>query len=787
MIYRFDRFTLDGDRFLLSRDGEPVHLEPRVLELLCYLVANRERVLGKTELLAEVWRQEFLTDAVLSQSMYELRRALDDDPRSPRIVKTVRGRGYVFVAAVTAEETGNPVAVEPVPVGPSGAVARPRRRRWWAVVAAAAALVAAAFILLGGRPVGGESVRGVAILPLVNATGDDSLQWVELGLTDMIGRGLIASGLDVVPLAQVMTARRNLGLGAEDVPSRDQVERLASVVGARWVVTGAVTRDVSVLQLRATLHSLDRSPRTTVLSAGEPLGLGSGLAAFIAARAGAADPPRGLAGRFGDGIVATENLARGLQELERGNLREARRYLEACLEEDPDAVEASLELAVVLRKLGEVDASLALGEALIARARSTDDRALEAGALNNLGIIEWSRGDLESAAARFERAALLNRSAGAVRREAAAWVNLGIVAAQRGQRASAAAHYDRALELYRRVGDRRGEASVFNSYGTLAWSAGNVAHSGEMHERALAIRREIGDRHNEAASLNNLGTVAMARGEVDRAEALYEQSLAIRRELEDRAGTASTLANLGQLAVERGDLKTAERRLAEALAAFEDLGRRVEQARVLRNLAEVAEARGRLDEAATVLSSATERCREAGDPFCEGQSRASLAVIEAARGSIDRAAQHASAAVELGERADSPYLRSYSGWARARVELARGDRTTARGLLRASLDEARAAGEPQLESEALLALTRLELEVGDTSGARSWLRAIPSSRAGSFRHLDVEARVLEAEGDHAAATRTAEAARIAAGERWTEADEARLEGYRSSASAPARD
>lgn len=113
--YRFGRFDLDLSADQLCHDGQPVRIEPRALALLCYLVAHRDRVVSKEELLATVWSGEFVSDAVLATGVRTVRLAIGDTGGQQRLIRTVHRRGYQFVAP-TAKTTAEPAATAEVAV-----------------------------------------------------------------------------------------------------------------------------------------------------------------------------------------------------------------------------------------------------------------------------------------------------------------------------------------------------------------------------------------------------------------------------------------------------------------------------------------------------------------------------------------------------------------------------------------------------------------------------------------------------------------------------------------------
>ena len=79
-MYRFDDFLADPETWRLSRGGQEIHLEPVVLELLIYLIANRERLVTRQELMDTVWGDTVISESALTKAVARLREALDDDP-----------------------------------------------------------------------------------------------------------------------------------------------------------------------------------------------------------------------------------------------------------------------------------------------------------------------------------------------------------------------------------------------------------------------------------------------------------------------------------------------------------------------------------------------------------------------------------------------------------------------------------------------------------------------------------------------------------------------------------
>ena len=97
----FDRFELDEANATLLREGEPVTLPPTPFAVLCALARQPATLLTKEALLDNVWGHQFVSESVLKTAISDLRSALDDDARRPRLIETVSRRGYRFIAATT--------------------------------------------------------------------------------------------------------------------------------------------------------------------------------------------------------------------------------------------------------------------------------------------------------------------------------------------------------------------------------------------------------------------------------------------------------------------------------------------------------------------------------------------------------------------------------------------------------------------------------------------------------------------------------------------------------------
>lgn len=131
---RFGSFLLDFERGSLLAGDSEVSLRPKTFAVLCFLVANRGRLVPKDELFDAIWPNIAVTDDALVQSVGELRRALGAD--GAQLIRTIPRRGYRFEAEIeTAPEILDQTPSNPPPSGtPTSAMAvETNRKTGWRV------------------------------------------------------------------------------------------------------------------------------------------------------------------------------------------------------------------------------------------------------------------------------------------------------------------------------------------------------------------------------------------------------------------------------------------------------------------------------------------------------------------------------------------------------------------------------------------------------------------------------------------------------------------------------
>lgn len=251
--FRLDRVS----RELSAADGTVVALAAKAFEVLEHLIEHRDRVVTKDELLSAVWSGRVVEENTLTQAVSTLRRAVGTGAGDHRIIMTVPGRGYRFVA--TLGDADAPAGERPRAAGGDNPHGRLPGLRGWRGLAAAIALLAMILVTTtalrdrgsrGSPPGAGSPPPTLAVLPFRSVVGTGS------GEADrLLGLGMAET---LIARLSRSTSLRVLSLGAVqafDEPRLDPL-RAGVTLGADFVVEGSTQRAGDSIRVNARLVSV---------------------------------------------------------------------------------------------------------------------------------------------------------------------------------------------------------------------------------------------------------------------------------------------------------------------------------------------------------------------------------------------------------------------------------------------------------------------------------------------------------------------------------------------------
>ena len=108
MRFTFEQFVIDGDRRVVVRNDQEVHVAPKTLDFLLALLGRAPNAVSKAELMTLLWPDTHVSDATLTGVVADAREALSDDGRAARLIRTVHRFGYAFCGAIQREAAAAP-------------------------------------------------------------------------------------------------------------------------------------------------------------------------------------------------------------------------------------------------------------------------------------------------------------------------------------------------------------------------------------------------------------------------------------------------------------------------------------------------------------------------------------------------------------------------------------------------------------------------------------------------------------------------------------------------------
>jgi TolB-like protein len=203
VIYEFEQYRLDIARRELRRAGELVDVEPQIFDLLQFLIANRERVVTKDDLIASVWNGRIVSESTLSSCITTARQAIGDSGDQQRLVRTFARKGIRFIGQVA--EKARAVGEDLVRSLSSEAGSKPA---------------------LPSKP-------SIAVLPFDNISGDPEQEYFADGITEDLTTALSQFRWLFVIARGSSFAFKGRATNAKDI---------AATLGVRYLLEGSVRK-----------------------------------------------------------------------------------------------------------------------------------------------------------------------------------------------------------------------------------------------------------------------------------------------------------------------------------------------------------------------------------------------------------------------------------------------------------------------------------------------------------------------------------------------------------------
>jgi tetratricopeptide (TPR) repeat protein len=566
------------------------------------------------------------------------------------------------------------------------AAALAKAGRWkYATFALIALLVAVAGLGLPKRFFSGSAKKGpadptvLAVMPLRNASGDASLDWLSTTLAEVL-RTEIGQSSDFRTAApdRMQQVLSDLRIGPDSEVAASDVQHIADFTKAKLIVAGQYSRNGDRIRIEAKLQDL-KSQRNESLSAEAPqsdiLSAVASLAQSVQQKLGAThiSTQALTASAFKPSTTsldAIHNYVDGMTKARQGNYIDAVKDLESATKADPNFALAYSTLGQTYARLGydreaeqnasrsvDLSANVSPVEKLLvqgvnAKIGNHYDKAVTAfesleqlmpndpQVQFELGELFETQGDYDKAHAHYEKAVLTDP------KHLEALRGIGQVEYERGNPQGSLDYLNRALTLAVELNNRQGKAIVLHDLGEAYRLLNRPQDALQNFAQSLQIKKEIGDKKGTAASLDEVAMTYGIMGKPADAESNFQEELAIRKDIGDQSGMGIALLNYGAFLQDSGRYEDSLGKTKQALQIEMQLGHEPRQAVCLSNIGWSYFKMAQYDDALTYQQRAIEQLQKSGNPGDLASNLNNLGLTYSRIGQFEKASKSYSQALE---------------------------------------------------------------------------------------------------------------------------------------------
>lgn len=638
--YLFGEFTLSTAARELRRGETPIALSPRAFDCLVHLIDNRDRAVGKDELITAIWGRTNVSDTQLGQTVLLARRAVGDDGQVQHFIRTVSRYGYRWIADVQsidrdesrlahssddgAAATAPPNSVvvaesPPTTVSLSASTHAGKRSRrpmlFLAVALLAGVAIVSAFALrrrAQTHDAGTPAIASAIVLPL-HVDPSAGSAWLRLGGMDLIAERLRGGGLAVPPSESIVALLQTVKDTGDDGITR----ALRATAPTALLVRGTLTHKAQAVTVALQASTPDGAQVNVESSKPDALDAARDAADRLLGRLGRARPPE---------PPRASGLQERLQHAKAAMLANDLDDARAILVGDPALAREEPELGYRLAQIDFRSGEYARAEASLSSLLgepAANEPLFRARLLNGRGALRIRLDDYAGAEADYDAAVALLRDHGPAPELGLALTGRAITRSTRRDFAPALADFGEARVQLEAAGDALAVARVDSNLGGLEMNR-------DRPEQALPYLESAAAQFERYSAINEL---------LETLASLVSDNLALRRPADalvasDRGwALTARVTDPNQrlnLQLDRVDVFLALGRLREASALLATLPDVVPNANpfLARQLpalrARLALAEGRPADAATAARRALD-LRARGDD--EGEGIAEIALL----------------------------------------------------------------------------------------------------------------------------------------------------------------
>jgi tetratricopeptide (TPR) repeat protein len=385
------------------------------------------------------------------------------------------------------------------------------------------------------------------------------------------------------------------------------------------------------------------------------------------------------------------------------------------------AVNAGIERCLALVDLGRVQEADSVCAETVQQSLKLEIPSVIAHAKTAQANLFFSRGQYPEAGRLYEEARAATHAVGDLHNEAGALLNLGLVQYQENHFPEARKWLESSLNVSRARGGVNNDLllaqeAIANVDGATGNPKGQIGVLQEVAKEADSI----GDKERLANTLGNICSTQISSGELLAAKPNCEQALQLRKEMQGQSALARSLTDMGDYFFASDMLREAEEKYRAALAIQSNIGEQATMRTTRRGIAQIAMERGNFSQAESELKSLLPEFSQADDADDEAATRGILADFYLRLGKMKEAQEEISKGLDLAAKSADPTIAASLAIQKARWEAKSQRSSSVTTALNKVENQMRSAGYFELALEARLA--RAEATAGPTR--KSELKAV---------------------------------------------------------------
>ncbi len=359
MRYIFEQIEINTALRTVQVHGIEKKVQPKVFDLLVFLIENRDKAISKQELQNRLWPNMEVTETALTRAVMKARKLININSEN---IKTVHGHGYHFVAEVQT--------FEPIKQSTSDI-----KSKFFNKYSTISALILLTFIFLAITYRSSDKLAKdtmVLVLPVIDQTNDPNLSWSSLGLMSLATQ-MLKSRDDI----SVVSHHSSAGFDVSDYPEDLQIsdKKLTEITGqtraSHVVLSSLASSNEGIYTLKQVIYHPHGTTPSMSISGKDPTALMQRITQqFMTSLPN--HPGSNSYRTVSDDVFTNELYARGMAHQIRGDAIKAKEYFSLVTLEDSSLFWPLYELALTTRKLGDTQTSISQLNELLAQLDTFD-------------------------------------------------------------------------------------------------------------------------------------------------------------------------------------------------------------------------------------------------------------------------------------------------------------------------------------------------------------------------------------------------------------------------------